>query len=62
LAADEEVIQNIHLGISIVATDQKVDKKAVITKSVTVLSVATPTKQKNAWLPLHAPANPSTRM
>jgi len=29
--------------------------------SVTVLSATTPTKQKDAWLPLHVPANLSTR-
>jgi len=37
-----------------------VDTKGFKNLSVPVLSVATPPKQKDAWLPLHASAKPST--
>jgi len=37
-----------------------VDTKGFEKLSVPVLSVATPTKQKDAWSTLHAPAKPST--
>jgi len=37
-----------------------VDTKKVLRKAVPVLSATTPTKQKDAWSPLHAPAKPST--
>jgi len=37
-----------------------VDKKVLEDLSVAVLSVTTPTKQKDACFPLHVPANPST--
>jgi len=39
-----------------------VDTKGFENLSVPVLSVATPTKQKDAWSPLYAPAKPSTHL